>query len=146
MMATGLSRGVIGVGYEGRDAEQFVRDLGDAGVGVVVDVRLNPISRKPGFSRRSLAERLASVDIGYEHLPALGNPKDNRAGFAGDDTEYQAAMVRYADRLSTPEAARALDRVRALATTSKVAVLCFESSDQRCHRRLVLSRVETMLN
>lgn len=142
----GLSRGVVGVGYEGRDAERFVRDLNEAGVYVVVDVRLNPISRKRGFSKRSLAEHLASVGIGYEHLPALGNPKHNRAGFAGDDAAHGVASARYADLLSSSDAAAALERVRSLATTGTVAVLCFEATNRRCHRHVVLSRVETMLN
>lgn len=79
------SRGVVGVGYEGRDAEQFVRDLDSADIAVVVDVRLNPISRKKGFSKRTLAEHLAAAGIGYEHLPALGNlrlrgPRQRPAG------------------------------------------------------------------
>lgn len=146
MVTTRLSRGVVGVGYEGQDAEQFVRDLDDAGVDVVVDVRLNPISRKRGFSKRSLAEHLASVGIGYEHLRALGNPKDNRAGFAGDRAELDAASARYADLLSTPDAANALDRVHSLAATGKVALLCFEATDGRCHRHVALSRIETMLH
>lgn len=134
------------MGYEGRDAEQFARDLNDAGVDVVIDVRLNPISRKRGFSKRALAEHLASVGIAYEHLRALGNPKDNRAGFAGDETELRTASARYADLLSAADAAEALDRVHSLASTGRVALLCFEATDHRCHRHVVLSRVETMLH
>jgi uncharacterized protein (DUF488 family) len=133
------------VGYEGRDAEQFVRDLDAAGIEVVVDVRLNPISRKKGFSKRLLAEHLAAAGIEYEHLRALGNPQDNRAGFSGDDLELRQASARYAELLSAPEAVAALDRVTTLASTGKVALLCFEATDQRCHRRVVLSRVAELL-
>jgi uncharacterized protein (DUF488 family) len=139
------SRGVVGAGYEGRQAEQFVRDLTAAGVDVVVDVRLTPVSRKPGFSKRSLAERLSAAGIGYEHLPALGNPKDNRAGFAGDAAELHAARARYSALLSGPDAEDALARVATLASAGTVALLCFEADEHRCHRHLVLTRVEELL-
>jgi uncharacterized protein (DUF488 family) len=139
------SRGVVGVGYESRQAEQFVRDLTAAGVDVVVDVRLTPVSRKPGFSKRSLAERLSAAGIGYEHLPALGNPKDNRAGFAGDAAELHAARARYSALLSDPDAEDALARVATLASAGTVALLCFEADERRCHRHVVLTRVEELL-
>jgi uncharacterized protein (DUF488 family) len=141
MAATGHRPGVVGVGYEGRQVEPFVADLRSSGVDVVVDVRLTPVSRKRGFSRRSLAEHLESAGIRYEHLRALGNPKDNRAGFSGGADDVRAAMERYAARLSTQEASEALARITELATSERVAVLCFEASDHRCHRQVVLSWV-----
>jgi uncharacterized protein (DUF488 family) len=142
---TGHRTGVVGVGYEGQQAEQFVDELRAAGVDIVVDVRLTPISRKRGFSKRSLAEHLESAGIRYEHLRALGNPKDNRAGFAGDADELDAALTRYAELLGDEDAAAALARVAELATSSRVAVLCFEASDHRCHRQVVLTRVDDQL-
>lgn len=145
MTTTGQRAGVVGVGYEGQQAEQFVDELRSAGVDVVVDVRLTPISRKRGFSKRLLAENLAEAGIQYEHLRALGNPKDNRAGFAGDAHELTAALTRYAALLSDADATTALDRVTELATSNRVAVLCFEASDHRCHRQVVLSRVDEQL-
>lgn len=113
--AIGHQAGVVGVGYEGQHAEQFVDELRSAGVDVVVDVRLTPISRKRGFSKRSLAEHLESAGIRYEHLRALGNPKDNRAGFAGDANELRSALARYDELLADTDAAAALDRVTELA-------------------------------
>jgi hypothetical protein len=73
--------GVIGVGYEGKDIASFLEELTAWKIGTVVDVRLNPISRKKGFSKKALSEALAEAGIGYSHMPALGNPKDNREGF-----------------------------------------------------------------
>lgn len=143
--AIGHRAGVVGVGYEGQQAEQFVGELQSTGVDVVVDVRLTPISRKRGFSKRLLAEYLDAVGIRYEHLRALGNPKDNRAGFAGDADALRSALARYDDLLADADAAAALDRVTELAMSSRVAVLCFEASDHRCHRQVVLSRVDARL-
>lgn len=145
MTTTERQVGVVGVGYEGRDAEQFVDELLAAEVDVVVDVRLTPVSRKRGFSKRALAEHLESAGIRYEHLRALGNPKENRAGFAGGDEELRTAVERYATLLADEHAIAALDRVTDLATSRRVAVLCFEASDHRCHRQVVLSRVGAQL-
>ncbi|MFI7679402.1 DUF488 family protein [Actinophytocola sp. NPDC049390] len=145
MTATRHRAGVVGVGYEGRDAEQFVDELLAAGVDVVVDVRLTPISRKRGFSKRALAENLEAAGIRYEHLRALGNPKDNRPGFSGDADELRAALNRYSTLLADADAVAALDRVTALAASERVALLCFEAHDHRCHRQVVLSRVDEQL-
>ena len=145
MTATEQRAGVVGVGYEGRDAEQFVHELLATGVDVVVDVRLTPISRKRGFSKRALAETLEEAGIRYEHLRALGNPKDNRAGFAGGADDLRAALDRYSTLLADADAVAALDRVAELATSERVAVLCFEAHDHRCHRQVVLSHVDQQL-
>ena len=44
-----MSANVFGIGYEGLALEDFIQDLQDRGVMYLVDVRLNPISRKKGF-------------------------------------------------------------------------------------------------
>jgi uncharacterized protein (DUF488 family) len=131
--------GVVGVGYEGRTVAGLVAELIDAGVSRVVDVRLTPLSRKRGFSRNQLRDNLAAGGIAYEHRPELGNPKENRAGFGGSDTERAAARAVYASLLRRREARRALTDVAAAAAIEKVALLCFEADNHRCHRQVVLS-------
>ncbi|PPJ18215.1 hypothetical protein C5E45_10195 [Nocardia nova] len=42
--------------------------LAEAGVATVVDVRLTPISRKPGLSKTKLSAALAEAGIRYVHL------------------------------------------------------------------------------
>lgn len=133
--------GLVGVGYEDQAIESFVAGLVASGITRVVDVRLNPVSRKPGFGRAALSQALAEHDIAYEHRPELGNPRDNREGFA-DSPARQAAYVML---LRAPGPARALDDLARLARRSRVALLCFEADQNRCHRRLVLSAVESGL-
>jgi uncharacterized protein (DUF488 family) len=128
----------MGVGYQGREQESFVADLAADGVDRVVDVRLNPVSRKPGFGRRALAAALAAAGIAYEHRPALGNPKENRAGFAAGRPDARAA---YAARLEQPEAAAALAEIAAWSRRERVALLCFEADESACHRAVLLRRL-----
>ncbi|NMR29107.1 DUF488 domain-containing protein [Arthrobacter sp. SF27] len=134
--------GIIGVGYEGSDMESFLNGLVGWGVNTLVDVRLNAISRKKGFSKRALKEGLAQAGISYLHLPALGNPKDNRDGFASPGGADNAAHARYKELLQTGQAQEALRELADLATQERVAVLCFEASELGCHRRFVLDAVK----
>lgn len=135
------SRGVTGTGYEGREISAFVADLADRGVTRLVDVRLTPISRKRGFSKTALRDALADVGIVYEHCRELGNPKDNRPGFAGTEQELSNAKRTYAQRLAAPEAQAALDQLRQYAEKEHIAVLCFEADQHRCHRDVVLGEL-----
>jgi uncharacterized protein (DUF488 family) len=126
------------VGYEGVTADELLTRLREAGVDVLADVRLTPLSRKPGLSKRRLAENLAEAGIQYVHLPALGNPKDNRPAFLRGEA---AAWDRYRAGLGAPEADDALDEIAALAQEHRVAVLCFERDHAICHRSVVLDEV-----
>jgi uncharacterized protein (DUF488 family) len=132
--------GLIGVGYEGQSIGSFIDMLLIQGVTHLVDVRLTPISRKPGFSKTALGHALAAADISYTHLPELGNPKSNRAGFAGDTAELTRARRFFVQQIRRPAAESALDTIAELAAHHRVAVLCFEADEQRCHRHVVLAQ------
>lgn len=136
---TALPPGLWSVGYEGRDIDSFVSALLEARIDVVADVRLTPISRKKGFSKTRLGQALAHADIGYTHLRGLGNPKDNRAPFW--DGRVTVGRARFRGLLRSPEAQSDLDRLVAHAQRSRVAVLCFERDESRCHRQVVLETV-----
>lgn len=133
-------RGILyGVGYEGRSAEQLVNLLARAGVDTVVDVRLNPVSRKPGLSKTKLAALLSANGIAYVHEPMLGNPQDNRAGFS--DGRLHQARERFAERLSNGSRQALLELVER-ARTGSVAMLCVEAERRRCHRQVIAEAVE----
>ncbi|WP_156685619.1 DUF488 domain-containing protein [Mycobacterium sp. Marseille-P9652] len=129
---------VVSIGYEGRTVGDLVAQLLNQRVRVLVDVRLTPLSRKPGLSKRKLSEALAAVGIGYVHHRALGNPKDNRAGFRAGEPWSRA---RYRDVLETAAATNALAKVSELLDDGVVALLCFEYDHAACHRDLVVRRL-----
>lgn len=135
--------GVIGVGYEGKDLAPFLEELTAWKIGTVVDVRLNPLSRKKGFSKKALMEALAAAGIDYRHMPALGNPKDNREGFWAPGTAAaKTAGERYESILDGETAAAKIRELADIAVEQRVAVLCFEASELCCHRKHVLARVK----
>jgi uncharacterized protein (DUF488 family) len=138
-MSTGVKRpALVSIGYEGRDVDELLTQLLANKVTVLVDVRLNAVSRKPGLSKRRLAEALRTVGIGYVHHRGLGNPKDNRDGFRAGS---KAAIDRFWGLLQTPEAAEALNEVRSELTEDVVALLCFEREHRSCHRGIVAEAI-----
>lgn len=131
--------GLWSTGYEGRTIESFVAALVEAGVETVADVRLTPISRKPGFSKTRLRGALADADISYLHLRALGNPKDNRAPFW--DGRVREGLAGFERVLQEEQAQEQLAQLAVLAEETSVAVLCFEQDESRCHRQAVLAEI-----
>lgn len=131
---------VLGWGYEGRTVEEMLSTLRTWDATTVIDVRLNPISRKPGFSRKSLSAKLHEAGIDYRHLRALGNPTDNRPGFAEPGSaQAEVAHARFNDEiLGTADAQASLAEIERLAEQGVVVLLCFESSASCCHRSLVM--------
>ena len=90
------------IGYEGKTIDEFLAELGDAGVELLIDVRAVAASRRPGFSKSALRAALAERGIDYLHLRALGTPKPGRdAARKGRVAEMHAI---YEEQLQTPEA------------------------------------------
>lgn len=137
---------MFGIGYEGLTLDAFISRLRLRGVDTLVDVRLNAISRKRGFSKRALSEALSENGIGYIHLPALGNARENRSGYgeiASD--EALAARERFRATLETDSARVAMEQLLEVAQSGRVAVFCFESDERHCHREQVLEQAERVL-
>lgn len=129
------------IGYEGSQPEAFDDALLAAGVDVVVDVRAVAISRKRGFSKTALADRLRQRGMQYVHLRGLGDPKPGRdAARAGDFSAFQAI---FGAHLHTQAAQSDLASLRALARSQRVALLCYEADAANCHRSIVAQLVAT---
>jgi uncharacterized protein (DUF488 family) len=123
------------IGYEGVRQASLLAVLLENGVEEVVDVRLTPLSRKPGFSKNALTEALTAEGIGYSHEPDLGCPKEIRVSYreTADFAEYARA---YRRRVLARATATVKD-LALLATAKRTCILCFESDARRCHRSLV---------
>ncbi len=128
---------IFTIGYEGTTVPDFLAALTAAGVEQVIDVRMLPLSRRPGFSKTPLAAALAAEGIAYVHLKALGTPKPGRdAARKGDRVTLETV---YAGQLELPEAQMAAAQMRALAADKPSAVMCFCGDAATCHRRLLLA-------
>jgi len=125
---------IYSVGYEGLEVQSLVETLRSARVTLLVDVRLNAVSRKAGWSKKSLQAALETAGIEYRHEPALGNPPENRDSFRHGDGEDGRRRMR---EILTNGSGSALMQLVEDARGRRVAVLCVERGAQRCHRQVI---------
>ncbi len=119
------------IGYEGRSPEEFFRLLQEHAVELLVDVRDNPHSRKPGFSRKALTASCPEHGIGYRHLPELGVPKALRPRIE----DYDSFREQYLKLLESRE--QPLNILLELIAAQRACLLCYERDHDACHRALV---------
>ena len=100
-------------------------------------------SRRPGFSKKSLASALEEVGIEYLHLPQLGDPKDGREAARSGKMELFREI--YTRAIATPLAQEALDQLEKLASDKKICLMCFERDQKECHRTIVAEKLEKRL-
>jgi uncharacterized protein (DUF488 family) len=124
------------IGYEGRTQDEYLALLTGAGVTLLADVRRNPVSRKKGFSKRTLAQGCAAVGIRYEHLPELGIASEKRKNLA-TQAAVDALFAEY-EQAWLPQQGPALAQLRAwLDAGERMALTCFERAPRDCHRHCV---------
>ena len=135
------SAGIVTIGNEGRSLEGYLNDLLREGVTVLCDVRLNPLSRKYGFSKSTLSKTCEHLGIRYEHLPELGIASEKRQELRLQ-ADYDALFEEY-EFTSLPKQSDALNKIRNwVAAGERVALTCFERLPQRCHRHCVAEALE----
>lgn len=133
-----MSKSLFTIGYEGHDLDSFITLLKNNSINLVIDVRLTPISRKHGFSKSSLSEKLKSRKIDYIHFRELGSPKSLREHLrlTGDYYTFFEKIEKY---LRTQSGA--IEQAYNYAMTNTSCLMCFERLAQKCHRKIVANRI-----
>jgi len=133
------------IGYEGLTIQSFIDRLLTEDVQILIDVRNNPLSRKPGFSKTSLRDQLQKVGVSYQHIPELGVPSALRKNL-GTKSSYRS-LFRYYDQRILAYNLDSIETIKAIAKRhSRVALMCFEADYNSCHRHMIteyLSREST---
>lgn len=129
---------VCTIGYQGRSIEDFVEQLCEEGIEVLVDVRRRALSRKPGFSKTQLSQALARKRIEYLHFPDLGMPEDLMP--RRNLTDNSEILALYNRQLLNHE--RSISRLRETAGERRICLLCFESDHRLCHRYVLATALE----
>ncbi len=128
-------------GYEGMTIAAFITHLHQAGIDKVLDVREYPLSRKPGFSKKSFCEHLTAAGIAYEHSPPLGCPKDIRKRYKidGDWAAYSKDFRAY-----IKEQKGVLQQLITSSGDTNVCMVCYEADHNYCHRSLIAQAAKTI--
>lgn len=121
------------IGYEGSSFEGYLNRLIKNNVKTLVDVRRNPLSRKYGFSKKTLSDTVKKLGIEYIHIPDLGIASDKR-----QELNTQADYDRLFDSYEKQELKQNKKALKELfdifLDRQRVAITCFEAHVCMCHR------------
>lgn len=128
------------IGHSNRSLEAFVGLLRGPQVDHVVDIRKIPGSgSNPQFNQDTLPQTLATFDISYEHVAALGGRRGKGQSLPRDVNGFwtNESFHNYADyALSAPFHA-GLEHLIEVGRKRRCAIMCSEAVWWRCHRRIV---------
>jgi uncharacterized protein (DUF488 family) len=128
------------IGHSTLAVADFVSPLNNAGVHLVVDVRMIPRSRaNPQYNGDALCEALTTFRVDYVHLPALGGLRGRAFDIAGSVNAFwtNQRFHNYADYAMTQDFRIGLAELRERGHARICAVMCAEAVWWRCHRRII---------
>ena len=129
------------IGYEGMSQETLFQTLVYHDIQTLLDIRQLPQSRKPGLSKTALGLAAAEYGIQYQHIRALGTPRDIRYQRKIDHDE--AAFRRnFLICLATQDAA--MEALVEQTQRERCCLLCYEANAEECHRLMVAGRAVEM--
>jgi uncharacterized protein (DUF488 family) len=129
---------VFTIGYQSHTVSSIVEVLRANQIDLLIDVRQNPSSRKPGFSKKGLDKHLGFSGIDYVHFPCLGTPPAIRR-FYSQGGQIELALKRYEKYLeSKTPCIRSLVE---LVSSRRCCLLCLESCYTMCHRSVIAQKV-----
>ena len=131
------------IGYEGSSFEGYLNRLLKNNVRTLVDVRRNPLSRKYGFSKKTLSDTVKKLGIGYVHIPELGIASDKRQEL-NTQADYDRLFNSY-EKQELKQNGKALRNLFDIFQKDKrVAITCFEADVCRCHRGRVAKAMSVL--
>ena len=130
------------IGYEGQSFENYLNRLIKNDVRVLCDVRKNPLSRKYGFSKKTLSDTLNKLSIEYVHLPDLGIVSDKRQAL-NSQSDYDRLFAEYEATTLKQNGAALNELAGIFAQKRRVAITCFEAKHCMCHRGRVANAMSS---
>jgi len=141
------------IGHSTRPVDEFIDLVRGSEITLVVDVRTVPRSRTNAqYNRDVLPQSLASFQIGYEHVAALGGLRGRQRDVSPDVNAFwqNGSFHNYADYAMSDSFRAGFDRLRDLGGAQRCAIMCAEAVWWRCHRRIIadylLARGDTVFH
>ena len=129
------------IGYEGMSQGTLFQTLVYHDIQTLLDIRQLPQSRKPGLSKTALGLAAAEYGIQYQHIRALGTPRDIRyqRKIDHDEAAFRRNFLIY---LATQDAA--MEALVEQTQRERCCLLCYEANAEECHRLMVAGRAVEM--
>lgn len=123
------------IGFTKKSAESFFTSLKNAGVGRLVDVRLNNVSQLAGFTKRDdlryFTKAICGID--YVHATVLAPTQDILDAYKKQKGDWALYEHQFLDLMRSRRIESELPRE----LLDGACLLCSEEKPDRCHRRLV---------
>ena len=130
---------IFTIGYEGRGVEEFISQLKHFHITRLIDVREIPLSRKKGFSKSALKERLEAEKIEYLHFKSLGSPSSIRNKLKTDG-DYDYFFNAFSNYLSINM--ETIIEVHNYISSGTNCLMCYERLPNKCHRSIVVNKIK----
>ena len=127
------------IGYEGMSLDGFVAQLKNFAIDCLIDVREIPLSRKRGFSKSELAQRLNRENIHYVHYKELGSPKPLREKLTVNQ-DYPTFFKKMDKYLANKK--EAIENAYSYVADNTCCLMCFERLVENCHRKIVAAKIK----
>ena len=112
------------IGYAGSSQQAVIRTLLYNDVHTLIDIRETPLSRKPGLSKKGLTAAATEHGLQYDHVRALGTPRDIRYRRKADH-DFDAFREGYLTYLATQD--EAMSKLVERAKIERCCLLCYEA-------------------
>lgn len=131
------------IGFTGKSAEEFFTLLKQAGIKILMDIRLNNVSQLAGFTKgKDLAYFVKEILNGkYVHLIYLAPTKELLKKYQADE-DWVSYEKEFNDLLEKRKIENSLD-VNLL--KGPTVLLCSEKTADKCHRRLTAKYIQKKL-
>ena len=130
-----MSIKIFTIGFTQKKAQTFFSELRNAGVTLLIDVRLNNVSQLSGFAKRDdlhfFLKELCNCD--YRHITDFAPTKDILNAYKKKEISWDE----YVRRFSKLIIERKVENKIKAEALNNACLLCSEPSPEQCHRKLV---------
>ena len=129
---------VFTIGHSTRTLEELIEALRAHHIGILVDIRSFPMSRRlPHFNRENLELELPAAGIEYVWMKDLGGRRKRIRQDSPNTGLRNESFRNYADYMMTEPFRAATVELLQLAERAPTAIMCAERVYFHCHRMLV---------
>jgi uncharacterized protein (DUF488 family) len=122
------------IGFTGKGAEEFFAILKQAGVKILLDIRLNNVSQLAGFTKgKDLAYFVKEILAGqYYHITDLAPTKELLKKYQADENwqNYEKEFIALLEKRNVE------NKIQLELLKGPTVLLCSEKTAEKCHRRL----------
>lgn len=139
------SKTIYTIGFEGKSDEEFIFNLTENDIGLIVDVRLNNRSAKDGYaSYPAIMNLLEQASIKYINDRMLAPDGQIRQGYT-EHKDWKEYSCRFHELMGKRNIYSYINRTYQNQETT-ICLLCKEKDPDQCHRSLVAQYFSLVLD